>query len=141
MNDSEHKESILAVDDAVNTLEVIKRNLVSIGYQVYTATSVDEALRILEKISIDLVITDYKMPWVGGMELVRHVRENLKDTEVIMITGYASIAGAVEAVKSGVVDYLAKPFTEEELIRTVNKGLERLKAHRSSKSNLSEDIT
>jgi len=141
MTKSEPKESILAVDDAINTLEVIKRNLVSKGYQVYTATSVDEALRILEKIPIDLVITDYKMPWVGGMELVRHVRENLKDTEVVMITGYASISGAVEAVKSGVVDYLAKPFTEEELLRTVKKGLDRLKIHRNSTPQISEDIT
>ena len=135
------KESILVVDDAVNTLEVIKRNLVSKGFQVYTATSVNEALRILDDISMDLVITDYKMPWVGGLELVRHVRENLKDTEVVMITGYASISGAVEAVKSGVVDYLAKPFTDEELIRTVQKGLERLRTHRTSNSHLTENIT
>ena len=141
MTKSESKESILVVDDAINTLEVIKRNLVSKGYQVYTATSVDEALRILEEISMDLVITDYKMPWVGGLELVRHVRENLKDTEVVMITGYASISGAVEAVKSGVVDYLAKPFTDEELIKTVQKGLERLRTNRTSNSHLTEDIT
>ncbi len=141
MNKSEPKESILVVDDAINTLEVIKRNLVTKGYQVFTATSVDEALSILEEIPMDLVITDYKMPWVSGLELVRHVRENLKNTEVVMITGYASISGAVEAVKSGVVDYLAKPFTDEELIRTVQKGLVRLHKHRTSTTHLTEDIT
>jgi len=123
---SDKRESILVVDDAENTLEVIQRNLSSKGYQVYTACEVDEALRILEKVTVELVVTDYKMPWVSGLDLVRHVRENYKGTEVVMITGYASIQGAVEAVKSGAVDYLAKPFTEEELFRTVEKALDKL---------------
>jgi len=126
MPKSDKRECILVVDDAENTLEVIQRNLTSRGYQVYTARGVDEALGILDNVTVDLVVTDYKMPWVNGLDLVRHVRENLKDTEVIMITGYASIGGAVEAVKSGAVDYLAKPFTEEELIDTVKKALNKL---------------
>ena len=130
MADAVRRESILVVDDAENTLEVIQRNLSARGYQVYTAGEVDEALRILEKVAVDLVVTDYKMPWVSGLDLVRHVRENYKDTEVVMITGYASIAGAVEAVKSGAVDYLAKPFTEEELFRTVEKALDKLHSRR-----------
>jgi len=93
------KQRILVVDDAPETLEVLQRNLTSKGYQVYTAPGVDEALRVLDTQPIDLVITDYKMPRVGGLDLVRHVRENLKDAEVMLITGYASIGGAVEAVK------------------------------------------
>jgi len=130
MAKNDKHESILVVDDAENTLEVIQRNLTSKGYQVYTAGEVDEALRILEKVPVELVVTDYKMPWVSGLDLVRHVRENYKDTEVVMITGYASIPGAVEAVKSGAVDYLAKPFTEEELFRTVEKALNKLHSRR-----------
>jgi DNA-binding NtrC family response regulator len=125
------RESILVVDDAVNTLEVIERNLASRGYNIYTAREVDEALRILEKAPIDLVVTDYKMPWVSGLDLIRHVRENYRDIEVVMITGYASIPGAVEAVKSGAIDYLAKPFTEEELFGTVEKALEKLHSRKA----------
>ena len=112
---AEMRERILVVDDAPETLEVLRRNLTSKGYQVYTAPGVDDALGVLDSEIIDLVITDYKMPRVSGLDLVRHVRENLKDTEVMMITGYASIDGAVEAVKYGAEDYLAKPFTDEEL--------------------------
>jgi two-component system, NtrC family, response regulator HydG len=132
MNERNYKERILVVDDAVDTLEVIHRNLSSKGYQTYTAQSVNDALEILEEISIDLVITDYKMPWVSGLDLVRHVRENHRDTEVVMITGYASIPGAVDAVKSGAVDYLAKPFTDEELFGMVKKALENLRVRRAS---------
>jgi DNA-binding NtrC family response regulator len=127
----EKKERILVVDDAPETLEVLQRNLASKGYQVFTALGVDEAIRFLETESIDLVITDYKMPRASGMDLVRHVRENLEDAEVMMITGYASIGGAVEAVKYGAEDYLAKPFTDEELFNAVGHALDKLHTRRA----------
>jgi DNA-binding NtrC family response regulator len=120
------KERILVVDDAPDTLEVLQRNLTSQGYQVFTAPGVLEALRILDDTPVELVITDLKMPKVSGMDLVRHVRENLKDTEVMMITGYATVEGAVEAVKAGAEEYLAKPFTEEELFAAVKRALDKL---------------
>lgn len=119
-------ERIMVVDDAPDTLEVVQRNLVSAGYKVFTAPGVAEALRLLEKITVDLVITDFKMPGISGLDLVRHIRENLPSTEVIMITGYASVTGAVEAVKSGAEEYLAKPFTETELINAVRMALDKI---------------
>ena len=85
---------------------------------------------MLESATIDLVITDMKMPGIGGLELVRHVRENFQDTQVVMITGYPSIDSAVEAVKSGADEYLAKPFTDEELLSAVEKVLTRQRLHR-----------
>jgi DNA-binding NtrC family response regulator len=124
------KERLLVVDDAFDTREVLQRNLSSQGFQVFTASSVSEAVRVLESISIDLVITDLKMPGASGLDLVRHVRENLKDTEVMMITGYPSIEGAVMAVKSGAEDYLAKPFTQEELLSAVRLALDKLRVKR-----------
>ena len=120
------KESILVVDDVPNTVEVLQRNLTSQGYTVYTAPGVAEAIEITKGTPIDLVITDLKMPKVSGLDLVRHIRENLKDTEVIMITGYPSVQGAVEAVKIGAEEYLAKPFTDEELFSAVDRALEKL---------------
>jgi len=120
------KESILVVDDAPDTLEVIKRNLDAHGYRVYIALSVGEAMKILEENSIDLVVTDFKMPDVSGLDLVRYVRENLKSTEVMMITGYATISGAVDAIKIGADEYLAKPFTDDELLTAVERCLSKL---------------
>jgi two-component system response regulator HydG len=131
MTDKRHDEIILIVDDSPDQRELLKRNLKPMGFQVYTASNVKEALNILENTKIDLVITDLKMPEVSGLDLVRHVRDNLKNTEVMMITGYPSIESAVEAVKAGADDYLAKPFTNEELFGAVEKALEKLKMKRA----------
>jgi len=135
---ADKQERILVVDDAPETLEVLRRNLASRGYQVFTAPGVDDALRVLETETVDLVITDYKMPRVSGLDLVRHVRENYRDTEVMMITGYASIGGAVEAVKFGAEDYLAKPFTDEELFSAVEHALNKLHTRRVSHTGTQE---
>jgi DNA-binding NtrC family response regulator len=118
------------VDDAPNTIEVLQRNLTTQGYTVFTALNVPDALQIMETTPIDLVITDLKMPHVSGLDLVRHVRENLADTEIMMITGYPSIAGAVQAVKVGAEEYLPKPFTDEELFTAVRRVLEKLAMRR-----------
>jgi two-component system response regulator HydG len=133
MTPTANKERILVVDDAPNTLEVLQRNLASQGYQVYTSSDVAEAIKILEGTTVDLVITDLKMPKVSGLDLVRYIRENLKDTEVIMITGYATIEGAVRAIKIGAEEYLAKPFTDEELSSAVRKVLDKLQARRAGR--------
>jgi DNA-binding NtrC family response regulator len=125
--------SVLVVDDAPDTLEILQRNLSARGYRVYAAPGVEEAIQILDEIHVDLVITDLKMPKVSGLDLVRHVNENLKDTEVMMITGYASVEGAVEAVKSGAEEYLAKPFTDEELFAAVARSLDKLRARRAAR--------
>jgi DNA-binding NtrC family response regulator len=121
----------LVVDDALSTLEVLERNLKTEHYQVFTASSVPEAIRVLEATPVDLVITDLKMPEVSGIDLVRHVRENFRDTEVIMITGYPSIDGAVTAVKAGAQEFLSKPFTDEELLGAVRRTLDRLQARKT----------
>jgi DNA-binding NtrC family response regulator len=130
------KERILVVDDAPSTIEVLSRNLTNNGYRVFTAQSVSDAVEVLEIESIDLVITDLKMPKVSGLDLVRHVRENLPDTEVMMITGYATVEGAVEAVKTGAEEYLTKPFTDEELLSAVGRSLDKLHMRRAQKGLL-----
>ncbi len=129
-NKPEESARILVVDDAPDTLEVVQRNLQARGYLVYTASAVAEAIRILEQTPVELVITDCKMPKVSGLELVKHVRENYAGTEVVMITGYPSIGGAVDAVKMGAEDYLSKPFTDEELYAAVERALNNLRVRR-----------
>jgi DNA-binding NtrC family response regulator len=134
------KECILIVDDSASTLEVLKRNLTTTGYQVFTASGVSEAIEILEQTRLDLVITDLKMPNVSGMDLVRHIRENFRDTEVMMITGYPSIEGAVEAVKTGAEEFLAKPFTDTELLSAVQRVLDKAKVYRSGRAKSDQAV-
>jgi DNA-binding NtrC family response regulator len=135
MNPAIKKCSILVVDDTPGTVEVLQRNLQSQGYAVYSAFNATEALNFLEATPVDLVITDLKMPKVSGIDLIRHIRENYADTEVMMITGYATVQSAVEAVKCGAEEYLAKPFTDEELFSAVRRVLEKLAQRRASRKN------
>jgi DNA-binding NtrC family response regulator len=119
--------------------KVVERNLASKDYRVITTPSVAAAIQVLDTTPIDLVITDLKMPEVGGIDLIRHVRANFEDTAVMMITGYASIKTAVEAVKEGAEDYLPKPFTDEELFAAVEKALDQLHVRRSTRAGAAEE--
>lgn len=127
------QDRILVVDDSVSTLKVLERNLVTQGYVVFTAQDVANAVELLENTTVDLVVTDLRMPRIGGLDLIRHVRSNLPDTGVIMITGFASIGSAVSAMREGAEDYLPKPFTDEELIATVQGALEKVHARRAAR--------
>ncbi len=139
MASTSEKERILVVDDSPNTIEVLTRSLDAEGYQVLSAPGVAEAIEILDSTAVDLVITDWKMPRTSGLDLVRHVRENCRDTEVMMITGFATLGGAVTAVKAGAEEYLPKPFTDEELFTAVGRALEKLRIRK--KSQVKPDIS
>src|SRR5512136_2626218 len=119
MAGSAKKGTILVVDDAPDTLELLLSNLQSQGYQVFTAPNVMEAIKILDTTALNLVITDLKMPGGSGIDLIRHIRENFREIEVMMITGYPTVESAVKAVKSGAEEYLTKPFTDTELFSAV----------------------
>jgi DNA-binding NtrC family response regulator len=140
MKSAAEKERILIVDDSPETLEMLERNLRSEGYEVLTAPGVPEAIKILDDTPADLVITDYKMPRTSGMDLIRYVRENLRSTEVMMITGYATVEGAVEAIKAGAEEYLTKPFTDEELFSAVRRALGKLKLRIAGQDRLPQTI-
>ncbi len=138
MADLVEKERILIVDDTPDTLEMLQRNLASQGYQTFVASQATEAVHILNQTPIDLVITDFKMPGVSGLDLIRHVRENFKETEVMMMTGFPSVDGAVEAVKKGAEEYLVKPFTDEELLSAVRRTLDKLRLRMIKKAPIRE---
>ena len=128
--------NILVVDDSEDMLEVLRRNLTLKGYKTYTVSNVEEAIKMLDTTPIDLVITDLKMPGVGGLELIKHVRANFKNIEVLVITGFPSIQGAVDAVKTGAEEYLAKSFTDEELYAAVERAFNKLNMRRTNQVNL-----
>jgi DNA-binding NtrC family response regulator len=128
------QENILIVDDDVLILELIQRHLQSLNYHTYKAISVKEAIVILQDRSIDLLITDLQMPGVDGLQLVKYVSEHFPEITKLAVTGFPSIDGALKAMKSGVMDYLTKPFTKEELKNAVQKSL-LLRSHSASKIN------
>jgi DNA-binding NtrC family response regulator len=132
MNSSDRKETILVVDDTPGTLEVLHRSLTAEGYTTYTVPNAVDALKLLEGTSVDLVITDLKMPKISGIDLIRHVRANYRNTAVMMITGYATVESAVEAVKNGAEEYVPKPFTDGELLAAVRRVLEKLGQRRKA---------
>ncbi len=117
------KLSILIVDDSYDMLEVLRRNLESMGHFTYQASAVADAIDILSHSPVDLLITDLHMPGIDGMQLLRYTASHFPAIPVLVITGYPSVKGAVEALKSGAVEYLVKPFTAEELREAVTKVL------------------
>ncbi|AXP79360.1 Transcriptional regulatory protein ZraR [Mariniflexile rhizosphaerae] len=116
------KENILVVDDDINILELIQRHLRSWNYHAYKAVSVKEAVAILRDTSIDLLITDLKMPEVDGFELLKFVSEHYPKLPRLVVTGYPSVQDSLVAIKSKVV-YLTKPFTKDELKAAIDSTL------------------
>ena len=119
------KENILIVDDDVNILELLQRHLQSWNYHVYKAISVKEAVFILRDASIDLLITDLKMPEIDGFELIKFVSEHYPKLPKLVVTGYPSVQDSLAAIKSGVVAYLTKPFTKDELNTAIQNALNK----------------
>lgn len=117
------KESILLVDDSRDMLEVLRRQLGDLGYQTFQAGNAMDALDILKSDLPDLLITDLQMPGVNGMQLIKYSSEHFPELPVLVITGYPSVENAVDAVRSGAIDYLVKPFTKEELEKAVDRSL------------------
>lgn len=118
-----NRENILIVDDDVHILELIQRHLQALNYHTYKAVSVKEAIAILQDKTIDLLITDLKMPGVDGLELVKYVSDHFPKIPKLVVTGYPSIDGALGAMKSGAIEYVTKPFTKEELKNAVSNAL------------------
>jgi CheY-like chemotaxis protein len=119
------KARILAVDDEAIVLDSFRKILVLDGYSVDTVATGQEALGLVQKGNYDFVFTDLKMPEMDGLDVTKAVKHFRPDVDVIMITGYASVQSAVEAMKYGALDYVEKPFTEDELTAFVNKSLIR----------------
>jgi len=117
------KAKILCVDDEPIILDSFRKILVLDGYSVDTVENGREALNLLEIHNYDFVFTDLKMPEMDGVEVTKAVKHLRPDIDVIIITGYASIDTAVETMKIGAMDYVEKPFTEDELLDFTKKSL------------------
>ncbi|GMV06567.1 MAG: sigma-54-dependent Fis family transcriptional regulator [Gemmatimonadota bacterium] len=116
---------ILTVDDEQVVCESIRRVLSAEGYDVSTSTSSKGGLELLRKEHYDLLLVDIKMPEMDGIELLKAARDISPETEVVIITGYATIETAVEAIKLGAFDYLEKPVSPPQLLVAAARALER----------------
>lgn len=116
---------ILAVDDEAIVLDSFRKILVAAGYAIDTVESGREALGLVQKHKYDFVFTDLKMPEMDGLDVVKGVKHYSPESDVVVITGYATIESAVNAMKWGAMDYVQKPFTEDELVDFTKKCLFR----------------
>jgi DNA-binding NtrC family response regulator len=127
------KARLLVVDDEPIALKNLERVLAKEGYAVTTASSGPTALKLLRQHAFDVVLTDLRMEKVDGMEVLRRAREIDPDVEVILITGYASIDTAIEAMKHGAYHYVAKPFKLDEVRKVVGEAAEKVELKKENR--------
>ncbi|HFB67470.1 MAG TPA: response regulator [Calditrichae bacterium] len=124
---------ILVVDDDYASRILLNKVLEQDGYRVTTASDGSEALELLRRETYDVVISDLIMEHVGGLELLKQIKEGGIEVAVILLTGHASIETAIEAVRLGASDYLMKPVNTEELKVRLRKTIERVELERRLK--------
>ncbi len=115
--------SILVVDDEPNYLIILSELLRDEGFEVFTAPDGKQGLQIVEEVDLDLVITDMQMPGMNGLQLLDRIKEKNSHLPVIMITAFAEVEKAVAVMQAGAFNYLAKPFSNDELLVNINKAV------------------
>ena len=118
--------NILVVDDELTSIAILKKVLVDAGHNVTTVSEPQSALDQTHQYKFDIMLTDFNMPNMNGIELTQEVLKIEPDLIVILITAFATIRSAVEAIRIGAFDYLTKPIDKEELLLAINRGLERI---------------
>ena len=113
--------SILVVDDEPNYLVVLSELLKDEGFEVFTAADGTAALEVIRAVDLDTVVTDMQMPGMNGLQLLNKIKEKNENLPVVVITAFAEVDKAVQAMQAGAYNYLAKPFSNDELIITLQK--------------------
>ncbi len=128
---AEGRPAVLVVDDKENMLKLLSR-ILGDAYAVTTAGDGERALALLASREFDVVVTDIQMPGADGFAVLREVKRRAPATEVVLMTAYASIPKAVEAMREGAYDYLTKPFDPDEVALVVARALERRRQRREA---------
>ncbi|GBD98338.1 transcriptional regulatory protein ZraR [bacterium BMS3Abin07] len=126
------KHNILIVDDEKNILKIASMTLKQSGYEVDTAMSSEEAIEKFNHNSFHLIISDLKLPGISGIGLLEYIKSREPDIPVIVITAFGTIENAVEAMKKGAFNYLAKPVNPDELLSLVKEALEKYELRREN---------
>ncbi|HEX8987525.1 MAG TPA: sigma-54 dependent transcriptional regulator [Rhodocyclaceae bacterium] len=124
---------LLIVDDEKTALRNLEHVMKKEGYEVVATQSGSNAIAHIEKQRFDVVLTDLRMEKVDGMQVLKRVRDTSPDTEVIMITGFATLESAVDAMKQGAYNYIAKPFRLEEVRRVVAEAMGKIRLRRENR--------
>ena len=124
---------VLIVDDELNIRRVLAAMLAREGYEVTAAADGEQAVAVLQKTPVHVVVTDLVMPRLGGMELLARVGAEFPDVPVIVITAHGTVDSAVHALKAGAFDYITKPFEQEELKKVIAKAS---RAHEIERQNV-----
>ncbi|CAA7611714.1 sigma-54 dependent transcriptional regulator [Magnetospirillum sp. UT-4] len=130
----ESQGRLLVVDDEKVALKNLEHVLKKAGYQVSGASSGQAALALIGRESFDVVLTDLRMEKVDGMQVLKAAREANAETEVVVVTGYATVDSAVEAMRAGAFSYVAKPYRLDEVRRVVAEALDRVRRRRQLSS-------
>jgi len=120
---AQHK--IMVIDDEKIVGDMAKMSLEQEGYTVETFLNAEPALKRLQEEQFDVVVTDYKMKGIDGMEVLKNVREHYPNTQVIMITAFANLDSAIEALRRDVHDFFPKPVKLKELKASIKRALEK----------------
>jgi len=126
--------TILYVDDEPSVGLILEDTLTQAGHSPVGARGVPEALQILERGGVDLIISDYRMPGLTGLEFIQLLTREGYDIPLIMLTGYASIEHAVASIKAGAIDYITKPIRPQQLELAVDQALEFVRLRRENES-------
>jgi formate/nitrite transporter len=118
-------DTMLVIDDEDIVLESCRRIFSVEGFQVTCTTSPREGLRLIENLFFDVILCDWKMPGFDGMDVLAELNQRSPDSTAVMISGYPTVGRATEAMKRGAMDYVAKPFTPDEIVGVVRKALKR----------------
>src|SRR5215475_7345209 len=132
-------DTILIVDDEPSNRNILNQELTHEGYSVVAASDGREALKKVESSRPDLIILDFMMPDLSGLEVLKELRKRENDTPVIMVTAYGTLERAVEAMKEGAYDFITRPFEPDHIVLVVQKALERQRLKRGIEV-LSEEI-
>jgi DNA-binding NtrC family response regulator len=123
---------VLVVDDEKVTLELLEHILCGAGCQVETAEKGSEALERIQGNDYDLIISDIRMPGIGGIEVLKYAKAKNPECLVVLCTGYATMENAIEAIKAGAYDYITKPFTVDEVLVVLRNAWERTSLARNN---------
>ncbi len=130
--------TILLVDDEEGIRRVLSLSLADLGYPVRTAASAEEALALFHEFSPPVVLTDIKMPGMDGLELLRAIKAESPDTEVVLITGHGDLDLAIQGIKRDATDFVTKPISDDALIIALNRAFERRAMRRALREHTEE---
>ena len=139
MDQSENRAKILIVDDVPDTVEIIKKLLEYEGCEVFTAYTGEEGVEMALKEDLDVVVMDINLPGIDGNEALRQIHEKNANQSIIILTAYATVDNAIQALKDGAVDFIRKPFENDHLVHIIQKCVENSRNIRE-KQKLEEEI-